>query len=263
MHRPRPQRASQKGFSLIELSVVIAIVSVVAVMGLESTAVFMNRTAYRVTQERLDTIKVAMAKHRYVYGYLPCPANQTVANVSSAYGKEQRDSGTGNCTGSTLASSTLRYGDVPIRDLNLPLSTMKDGYGNRFRYVVTPGMAKPGTASGAFAHTSTTGLIRVRTGKIEATCSTLCQQIASAAYLVLSFGGDKRGTTATNCIPSALYDQMIDSVNCRFGNAQVVRVGGTPAAVPDDVFYDSRFNNGSVEEMHFDDLVLWQTKSQL
>lgn len=264
MHGIRPQRIRQKGFSLVELSIVMAIVSVVAVMGLESTAIFMNRTAYGATQDKIAVIKTAMAKHRYVYGYLPCPANQTLAAPSANYGKELRSGA--NCGGSTVGG--LYYGDVPVRDLNLPITYMRDGYGTKMRYVVTPSMTIAGTASGAFANQASVGLVKIRTGKIEEPCgggATMCQTIGQAAYLVLSFGADKRGSTTTNCAPSTAYDGMIDSVNCRFGNGQSVRVNGSGAvaAVPDDVFYDSRFNNGSVEAMHFDDVLLWQKKSQL
>lgn len=257
---PAPTR-NRSGFSLLELSIVLAIVSVVVVLGLESMAVYMNRTAYRTTQEKLAVIKTALNKHRYVYGYLPCPAAQGLTYLSSEYGKEQRSGST--CGGSTLGG--LFYGDVPVRDLNLPLSYLKDGYGSRLRYVVTGTLAVGGTASGQFSHAGSTGGIVVRTGKIEQPCSTMCQQVANAAYLVLSFGADRRGSSSTNCAPGTATDGMIDSVNCRFGNGQSVRINGSGAvaAVPDNVFYDSRYNNGSVEEMYFDDLLVWQTKSQL
>lgn len=261
---PAP-RSKHSGFSLLELSIVMAIVSVVAVLGLESIALFMNRTAYRTTQERMLVIKTALAKHRYVYGYLPCPAPVTGLPTQSTYGKEIRSGA--NCNASTLVAN-VSYGDLPARDLQLPLSYMKDAYGTKLRYVVTNEMTIPGTSAGQFGNVASVGRVIVRTGKIEQPCSTACQQIAAAAYTVLSFGLDKRGKTAGSCVPAAaptLYDGMIDSVNCRFTVAETIRINGSGAAVtiPQDVFYDSRYNNGSVEQLHFDDIILWQTKSQL
>ena len=260
MECSRPARTRQQGFSLVELSIVIAIVSVVAVLGLESIGLFMNRTAYRVTQERMAVIKDALNKYRFVNGALPCPANFNLAPSNVNYAKEARAGGA--CNASIM--NNQHYGLVPVRDLNLPFTYLKDGYGSTLRYIVTPALARAGAASGQFSNPASVGQIIIRTGKIEQPCTTLCQEIAQAAYVVLSFGADRRGSTPGSCIPSADYDGMIDSVNCRFGVGQVrVNGSGAVAAIPDHVFYDSRYNNGSVEEMHFDDIIIWQTKSQL
>lgn len=262
MHRPSAIRRRTRGFSLLEMSVVLAIISVIAVLGLEGLAIFMNRSAYTSSQERMQVIKTALAKHRYVYGYLPCPAGHTLGAGNVNYGKELRSGA--DCGSSTLTAS-IYYGDVPVRDLNLPLSYLKDGFGSRFRYAVTASMTRPGTSAGRFGHTNSTAAIRIRTGKIEEPCTSNCQQLSMAAYVLLSFGEDRRGTTATNCAPNANFDGMIDSVNCRFGNGQTLRVNGAGAVanIGNDVFYDSRFNNGDIEQLHFDDLIIWQTKGQL
>lgn len=273
MQRFRPKQHRRNGFSLIELSVVIAIVSIVAVLGLESMAIFMNRTAYRVTQERMAVIKEALAKHRYVYGYIPCPAwaNTSATYPSNDYGKEYRNSGTGICSNGTMAGSgnnSIHSGDVPVRDLGLPAQYMKDGYGSRIRYIVSRPMTRMGTTANLFGNEATVGLIKIRTGLIDPAQS---QQIATAAYVLLSYGADKRGAYGgTGCMPAPTtkFDGMIDTVNCRNGSALTLKTGtpagaGTTVVVGDDVFYDSRYNNGSNEEMHFDDIIVWQTKGQL
>jgi prepilin-type N-terminal cleavage/methylation domain-containing protein len=261
MQEIRSQTHRRQGFSLVELSIVMAIVSVVVILGLESTSIFMNRTAYSVTKERQAIIKEALAKHRFVYGYLPCPAPRNTAPTNSQYGKEIRSSG--ECY--TPRMDGVHFGDIPVRDLNLPLSFMRDGYGSKMSYLVSMDLTRPGTSSGSFSHPSSEGLITIRTGKIEQPCSSMCQTIASAAYLVLSVGADKRGAGSNSCPITTATDGMIDTVNCRFGSSASVRVNGSGAAVTpaDGVFYDSRYNNGTVEEMHFDDILVWQTKRQL
>lgn len=257
---PLQLRTRQAAFSLVELSVVMAIVSIIAVLGLESMAAYMGRTAYDTTQKRLEVIREALAKHRYVYGYLPCPANHAVGPSDTTFGKEIR-SGTA-CSSSSITAD-IHYGYVPVRDLQLPIAYMKDGYGSYLRYVVSEPLTVAGTGSGQFGNASSAGLITIRTGKLEQPCSTQCQELTDrAAYVLLSFGGDRRGSTtsgstSTTCISDTGFDAMIDSANCRFGS------GSLSVAVPYDVFYDSRFNNGKVEENHFDDLIVWQTKSQL
>ncbi len=257
-----------QGFSLVELSVVCAIMAVVIVMGLDGIAMFVNRTAYQTTQDKLVVIKKALAKHRYVYGYLPCPANMGVNYTNSTYGKETRD-GTGACNSSNALTNTLvggavtkdsiLFGDVPVRDLELPLSYMKDGYNDKLRYVVVSGF----TSSDASTYTSTSNGIIIRTGQLESTCSTVCQDIATAAYVVLSFGADKRG--AVNGPPCAMgnYYAMIDSANCQFNAGSAPSYSITSPTILPGIFYDSRYNAGTNTVSHDDDVIIWQTKGQL
>lgn len=266
----RTYARARQGFSLVEVSVVIAVLSVVAVMGLEATSIYFSRTSYSLTQERQATIKQALMRYRFIYGRLPCPAQKNLSTSSIYYGKEQRVSGTLACDVAGTTMSGVHFGDVPVRDLNLPLSYMKDGYGSEMIYLVDANMTRSGATAGYFLHSASTGVIEMRTGKIEQPCSTMCQVIGAAAYALLSPGPDKRGSNGTPCINSGManltsIDGMIDTVNCRFGSTTQVRVNGNGSAVtiPANVLYDSRFNNGTIEEMHFDDLIVWQTKGQL
>lgn len=264
MIRPFPTRRSSPGFSLVELSVVIAVLAVVAVAGLEAFSIYMNRTAYNVTRERLAVIQTALNKHRFVFGYLPCPAPRGIAITNIGYAKEGRN-GSLECTAPRMDG--VYYGPIPVRDLNLPLRYARDGYGGLMSYMVSYQLTQAGTGTDQFSNAASVGVVKVRTGKIEQPCTSQCQEIASAAYMVISHGRDQRGAGSLQCLPAAntATDGMIDTVNCRFGGAQPVRVNGSgaTAAIPDGVFYDSRYNDGSNEEMHFDDLVIWQTKSQL
>ena len=252
-----------QGFSLVELSVVVAIVAVIAVMGLDTIAMFVGRTAYQSTQEKLAVIKVALAKHRYVYGYLPCPAGQNIQPTASNYGKEVRGAAlacnysgalANTLSGGVVTNDTILFGDLPVRDLELPLSYMKDGYNDKFVYVVVNGL----TTAGNFASTAD-GII-IRTGQLQTTCSTVCQDVSTASYVVLSFGADKRGSSSgLPCVPNGNYSNMIDTANCQFNGG-----GGVPSPpTTPGIFYDSRYNAGSVAANHDDDIILWQTKGQL
>lgn len=257
------------GFSLLELSVVLVIVSIVVVMGLEGIGILMSRTAYQTTQERMQVIKKALADYRRVYGYLPCPGSYIDDTSSGAYGKEQRN-GSGVCnplinlspvTTATLDSGATYYGTLPVRDLGLPPAYMKDAYGSKFRYVVTRAL----TVYSTFR--TNQGAIEVRTGRLEQPCNTLCQVLSNkAAYAVISFGSDRRGSVVGGsispylCVASAsssYWDGMIDSANCRTGSEPLT------AAIPTNAIYDSSYNSGGIEDRHFDDLVIWQTRGQL
>lgn len=283
MHLPLPtSHALRAGFSLVELSVVIVIISIVALMGLEVAATYMGRTAYQTTQERMQRIDAAIVKYVKVKDRLPCPGGRLDTWQSTNYGKELRS---GNlCNAGPMNNGTnpeIQYGDVPARDLNLPLSVMVDGFGSKFRYVVTRSMGRTsaeldtGAANENFFD-SANG-ITIRSGGLDTTCDTagtLCQTRGTAAYVIFSHGKDRRGAHNKNgillggCSPDTTTDGKIDSVNCRLNTTHstitLVKNGsGATVTVPANVFYDSRYNTGTQEQHFFDDLILWRSRSDL
>lgn len=276
--RTQPRRA---GFSLLELSVVTVIMSIVAVMGLEVVAAYMNRTAYRVTAERLDVVDQAIARYARIYNRLPCPARRTEVLTDSCYGKEANGSGgAGTCANNTGACNAavpvagLFFGNIPVRDLGLPLNMMLDGYGNRMYYAVTQNQVYNTTYHATNNFTQTPDAIIVRSGKIDQSCGgagQLCQNRGTASYFLFSVGADKRGgytpqgtgSTCSTSVP-ANVNGMIDSVNCRSVDSPgtLQKTGGVniSPALSMLIFYDSRFNAGSQEYSHFDDVVKWRSK---
>ncbi|PZP87318.1 MAG: hypothetical protein DI582_00685 [Azospirillum brasilense] len=268
-----------QGFSLVELSVVIVIISVVAVAGLEMSATFMGRTAYQATTEKLTKIDDALMRYRKTYGRLPCPANRALTPASVCYGKEFRDAGANDCAGyttacsaPTMATTTLYFGDVPVRDLGLPPSFALDAYGNKLNYIVGANLVTAGTAAGQYEHRDSVDGIAVRSGKIDTTCGSagnLCQNRGTAAYFVFSNGADKRGAMNTNGVivancKVANPHYQIDRVNCRLNDTTMTYSnGGGPFTPNANIFYDSRYNNGATPGNFFDDIVKWRSKNAL
>lgn len=286
-HATRSRRGlnANAGFSMVELSVVLAIISVVAVMGLELTAQYMGRTAYKATQEKLEVIDQAIARYTKVYNKLPCPAAPTLTITSACYGKEANGNdgtGCGNtlgvCSAPYIGATALRYGDVPVRDLGLPLHYMVDGYGSRIRYITSGAQVYNRAYHITNNFDRFLDVIKVRSGKLDSNCGAtgdLCQDRGLASYFLLSFGADRRGGTTPHSsaispacnlgggTPYARVDGYTDTANCRFGSSlALVKNGSTAATVPQDTFYDSRFNNGTTDA-HFDDVVKWRSKGNL
>ena len=276
---PTTIRAARQGFSLVELSVVVAIISVVAVLGLETTATFMGRTAYQTTAEKLRDIDTAIVQYRRIYGRLPCPATRTLARGHVCFGKESRGGGANQCQNYTNAcyaadknmhSGQLLYGDVPVRDLGLPISHISDAYGNKLTYIVTTRLTVAGTAANQYSHKDSVDAITVRSGKLAGTCNgtTNCQNRGTAAYFVFSSGADKRGAATMNgTLAAACYAAQpvakIDGVNCRLGLAPNFTNGGPSFTLTPDIFYDSRYNGGTTPANFFDDVVRWRAKNAM
>jgi prepilin-type N-terminal cleavage/methylation domain-containing protein len=312
----------KRAFSLVELSVVVAIISVVAALGLEAAANFVNRTATSVSRDRLKMVDEAVANFFKVYGRLPCPAILNENPTATTYGQENCaasatafPAGTGAGGGSNVLTGTtigggLMAGGVPFRNLNLPMMYAVDGFNSKFSYVVTRNLtvaggtvaANPvvsrfgsfdtdntctdaGTCAAALTASSGFGMggIEVRTGILAQPCSGNCQKVADptydvsnrtptgAAYIIISHGADQRGARSdrgAQLRTCTIYanERRVDTQNCVFGaslpHAGISATGGANN-IPNNVFYDNRYNAGLNLTSYFDDVVIWRPKAKL
>lgn len=252
-------------FSLLELSIVLVIVSVVAVLGLEVANQFVARRAYVETQAKLARIDQAIVDFRRIHGRLPCIAD-TASN-----GMEYS-----SCTNTGL-TSTVITGTVPYVALNLSFDDVVDSYGNLINYAVSRRLTLDATTSPANNFNDSTAMIEIRTGRLQNPCSTTCSVLADptaspatgAAYAVFSNGYDRRGgrnrvgTVAVACF-SAVGDTRIDSQNCwRTTGTSLTIFAALTAVQKEALFYDSRYNAGSQTTNYFDDIIVWRTKGRL
>jgi prepilin-type N-terminal cleavage/methylation domain-containing protein len=243
------------GFSLVELTIVVAILGVVTAFGLEAAANFVNRNAGTVTKERLAVVDQSVQQFFRIYGRLPCPSVISLAPTPpSNYGLEDCNppaapggnypNGTQILTGTTIGGGVM-VGAVPFRTLNLSATYALDAFNNRLEYLVTKNLTVAGgsaTVNNRFASSGGTAAqngiagIEIRTGRLDQPCdaaSTICQKLADpaatppngAAYAILSHGGDKRGARSLRgaaqsiCLPVvASFNMRPDSQNCVMGS---------------------------------------------
>jgi prepilin-type N-terminal cleavage/methylation domain-containing protein len=125
----------KSGFSLIELSIVILIVTTLIAGSLSVSKTSINNSKVAVTKKRIETVYKALASFVATNRRLPCPALLTTTKGSASYGNEASTPGT--CSGFTVATSTnLIYGMIPIKALGLEPDMAEDGWGTKFSYVV-------------------------------------------------------------------------------------------------------------------------------
>ena len=120
LHSPR------HGFSLLELSVVLGIIALIAGVGMTMASGALKAADRISTQERLNTIKLALDSYGKTYGFIPCPAPRTDVPTATTFG-----------IASSCSTTGVIYGAVPVRTLGLPDSYAGDAWGNKLTYAVS------------------------------------------------------------------------------------------------------------------------------
>jgi hypothetical protein len=195
------------------------------------------------TKDDLQIISDALVAYKDRNGRLPCPASQTVLYGSAAYGKQVNS---GDCTYTVAPAGTTRTetaassgkwvlsGAVPVRDLLLRDSFMRDKFGNRYTYVV------PQVLTGASTFAAGEAVLTVK--------SETSQNIAEdGAFALISHGQDGKGAYREGS--GALKQACGASTNLDVANC-------TPGAT----IMDAPFNDGQVAASYFDDTVVWKSR---
>ncbi len=163
---------SRRGFTLLELSIVLLLIGLIIGMSLVTLTGSIQASQYNVTVARMDAIEKALLNFAIANTRIPCPSDLTQLSGSATYGVEAgAGSGsspgvaTGACTGASMVPvanftsvSGAAEGGVPTRALGLPDDYIYDGWGRRFRYAVDLSMTvralyryKPGLVRGVLA----------------------------------------------------------------------------------------------------------------
>ena len=227
----------RRAFSLLELSVVLIVIGLIAAAGITLGDGVLKSAARVKTQERLSTIQFALDSFATANGYLPCPANRGLIPTSASFGVESRTGTTCTASGAGIVNVSSSFiGGVPTRTLGLPDAYAGDSWGNKITYGVSA--SHVGSIS---SYAQNAGTLTLRYGDL----TTNYALSAAATYVVLSHGPDGKGSfpifgtaVATACGAST----HVDTANCNDSDA---------------IFHDTAYNDGLVTAQFFDDFVLW------
>jgi prepilin-type N-terminal cleavage/methylation domain-containing protein len=140
-------RVSVRGFSLVELAVVMAIVAFLLGGLMYTLSAQVEQRNFEETRRRLEQARELLLGYAIVNGRLPCPARDTNPSTVASTSVEMRDAATGNCTGSgiddyyggTLAGG-LTGGFLPSLTIGYQqvdsFGFAVDAWQNRIRYAV-------------------------------------------------------------------------------------------------------------------------------
>lgn len=231
---------TNKGFSLVEMSIGVVISSIVFISFMTMYVKFVQEDQEAITKQKLDIIEKAISNYAEKNAFLPCPASLSAAPNSSAFGAAT------DCFQPTAAGTSevgsgdnaVRVGGLPLKALGLDESYNYDGWKNRFTYAIGKNLA----INGEFFATYPLGgfnsiIVRDKNGNNLHTSS-------DVAYVVLSHG--QKGSGATNLAGTSVNtcDVSLEQQNCN----------------GDGIFIDSYFNPSTNSSDYYDDLVRWKTR---
>lgn len=235
MRRPR-----QRGFSILEIAVVIAILGFLAFLIAPILSSTVSYSRLRETRVKLDPIKSAIVAFVAANNRLPCPAIESLSSANAGYGREAATPGT--CTGATALTGGAVRGVIPWVTLGLPADAAADAYGRFFTYLVTTSQ----TALTANTLPGMTGVLAVHNATpVAAGNQVNAGNLAVAA--VISHGSNGSGgfnpeSGARTPVPA--------------GSDELENTDTANVAIVDKAASDQAANP-------FDDIVLWITPGDL
>jgi prepilin-type N-terminal cleavage/methylation domain-containing protein len=139
-----PIRSVLRGFTLIEMAIVLAIVGVVAVLLLRATDGILDAQKRTAVRSKLDAIDTALANFVAINKRLPCPADGRIASGVLNAGVETLSAGPppGAATPKgTCNPVNQQFGVLPWVTLGLSELDASDPWDGRFSYRVDPALA--------------------------------------------------------------------------------------------------------------------------
>lgn len=227
-------RKNTKGFTLIEISIVLLIVSILLGYTIALYPVQQELKKYRVAHEEMDGIIEAIYAYAQVNGRLPC-----AASLSEPNGIADPDNG---------KACNSWYGFLPAKTLGIDgrydaSNSLLDPWGNRYRYQVT----SYGRSSG--------GDFVITDGLKMATISNLSPDL-EICMGVPTHGPKDCGNaakTVADGIPAVVLSLGKDgAITSAVSNIQLENIDNN---VADTVFIKA--THSDVEGAEFDDIIKW------
>lgn len=241
---------NQQGFSLIDVSILIAILSLLMVSMLSTTMVKSEANGWRNTKSHLDQAERTIQQFRRLYGRLPCPASINLRPGVAGFGTEP--TGGLACGGATApdwvahgmvdvirsaGSRSVRIGALPTRSLGLGDSMALDGWDRKLGYAVIEDLATSQALFDSFV--APTALADEPITILSAPPSTRATSLSvgdAVAYVIFSMGPDGEGATgAGGTLFRACGDlSRWDAQNC---NLDTIFLDATLNEIPGTTYY--------------------------
>jgi prepilin-type N-terminal cleavage/methylation domain-containing protein len=272
---------AKRGFTLIEMVVVIAVMGILFTILIGITRALVTQQRYATTRARMANVDTALAVFVSTNKRLPCPADGRNPSSAANAGIEAQSGTPRTCT------NNQQYGVVPWTALGLTASDVEDGWGGRFTYRVGPELvvnsamdftacdpagsaALPGTtppycntACSSTALASCTPPATALTGSVgkglvvENIAGTIltdprASPSTGAAYMVISHGPEGGGAYDAN---GGLRSSTVAAGTAEAMNYANIAWSNPPNPGTPTVFLVDDVVNATTTTSHFDDIV--------
>lgn len=260
-------RRTLRGFTLIEMAIVMTMLGLVAVGAIKIVGPVRESQKAQITLHNMDYVQKALQLYVIRYGCLPCPANGRLDSSSATSGLSLTDGGAAYGVGVTCSPAGcfgtapgVPDGVVPWRTIGLSEEEASDGWLHRIRYAV--GNLGVNCASVAGGLQSTNGVVACGiaasppypTGGISISDNdTGAVQLPDAAYALVSSGPD--GSMALKMTSGGSPTADI------YGQAALTTGQGLNASNGNSFAFGSK--NETKGTAHFDDITRFMTAPNL
>jgi len=138
-------RRKSRGFSLVEIAIVLAILGFVLTIGLQASGAYFSHERRKISLARVAGLDVALANYVAVQGRLPCPADGALPPGDVNLGLERR-AADGTCL-VVAGIPIMNRGVAPWVTLGLTETEALDGWNNRISYRTVSAVAAPPAAT--------------------------------------------------------------------------------------------------------------------
>lgn len=138
MHHPTHSAPGARGFTLVEMALVLLIVGLLAAVFLPATNTLLDNNRRKETRAKLEALEQAMVRFVMVNRRLPCPADGDLAPGNANQGLEL-------AAGGACTALALTNGVVPWRSLGVAQGDALDAWNTMISYRVWGGAGVAGS----------------------------------------------------------------------------------------------------------------------
>ncbi len=266
-------KKDRNAFTILELSIVIAILALIVGTSLSFIAARTGAVKRQATSDRMDKVIKSVESFVRSRGYLPCPADPTIAESDASFGlalgssSSTTDGTAGACTAGNLlvsSDSTVVAGMVPVITLGLNPDYSVDGWNRRFTYVADQRFSRYGyyidaCSSASDVCTNKSGAIAVYDdagGNLIADPSDISGSNYGAIVLLMSHGQNGYKAWKSQGGSTRLKFDVSPPDNSELENAHLEADDDTGEA------YDSEFVKKKLTNA-YDDIVIFRRKKEI
>lgn len=238
-HDPRTITTSRRGYTLLEISVVLAIIATVLGLSLTAGSMQLRVASHQGTRNNMETVRDALDLYSSKNNRYPCPASLT--DAGAGYGIEVAGCDTACPAGLSCPAGGAVIGAVPFVTLGINKEVALDKWGGRIVYALDRVHAKDSRAN--------LGTLVVR----DAGDNDILQSSAfgDAIYVLISHGPNGLGAYSAS---------GVQNFACGAGSLEVENCDHTIPAGVNSIFRDATRTQATIDASVFDDEVLWKTQ---